>query len=113
VYATREQDSRGFTLVEVLIVIAVIGVLAAVVVFAVRGMADRGQSTACRSDASTIAQAAEAYFAQNSVQVLPPTGGTADRFELTVVSAGLLTRASTYYDLKADGTVVTTGAPCS
>ena len=39
---TRHHDG-GFTLVELLVVIVVLGVLAAVTVFAVRGITDRGR----------------------------------------------------------------------
>jgi prepilin-type N-terminal cleavage/methylation domain-containing protein len=113
VTTNRQSDSRGFTLVEILIVIVIIGILAVVVVFAVRGMADRGQTTACTSDARTINRAVEAYFAQNSVQVLPASGAGVERYERTVVNAGLLTQVSKFHDVNSDGTVTSTGVPCT
>ncbi len=54
----------GFTLVELLVVIVVLGVLAAVVVFAVRGVTPRGQESACDADAKSIEVALEAYYAK-------------------------------------------------
>ena len=60
----KKQD-EGFTLIELLIVIVILGILAAVVVFAVNGITDRGQSNACDTDERTMRTAAEAYFADN------------------------------------------------
>ena len=36
-----------------------------------------------------------------------------DRFELFLIDAGFIEQVSTKYDLQADGTVTTTGQPCS
>jgi prepilin-type N-terminal cleavage/methylation domain-containing protein len=59
----REQE--GFTLIELLIVIVILGVLAAVVVFAVNGITDRGKASACKSDVKSVEVASEAYYAKN------------------------------------------------
>ena len=45
----REDNEGGFTLIELLLVIIILGILAAVVVFSVRGVSDRGQSSACKT----------------------------------------------------------------
>ena len=55
----------GFTLIELLIVIVILGILAAIVVFAVGGITDRGNTSACKSDVKTVEVAEEAYFAKN------------------------------------------------
>ena len=60
----KNQD-KGFTLVELLIVIVILGILATVTVFAVRGITDQGQSNACQVEARTLDTAIEAYYAQN------------------------------------------------
>jgi general secretion pathway protein G len=62
--ATREND-KGFTLVELLIVIVILGVLAGIVVFAVSGITDRGEVAACKADVKTVQVASEAYYAKN------------------------------------------------
>lgn len=62
----RKQNDEGFTLIELLLVIIILGILAAVVVFSVRGVSDRGQKSACKSSKTAIATAAEAYFAKNN-----------------------------------------------
>ena len=57
-----EQD-KGFTLVELLIVIVILGILATVTVFAVTGITTRGKDSACKADLKTIQTAEEAYNA--------------------------------------------------
>ena len=60
----RTNGDEGFTLIEMLIVIIILGVLAAVVVFSVRGINDRGQNSACRASKTALNTGLEAYFAK-------------------------------------------------
>ncbi len=106
--------SAGFTLVEILIVIVIIGILATVTVFGVRGITDRGETNGCLSDKKTIEQAADIYLAQEQVAAIPPTGPVAnpDRFEQTLVDAGLLTEVSVMNNLAADGSSTSVSGNC-
>ena len=54
---------RGFTLVELLIVIVILGILAGIVVFAVGNLTSNAKTNACVTEKSTITTAAEAYKA--------------------------------------------------
>lgn len=110
---SRQKDG-GFTLVELLIVIVILGILSAVVVVAVGNISDNAQTNACATDKKALVSAEEAYFASNSVYVS----------EAGLVSAGRLTEASTLHDITAAGpgtpatwsdyTVTpTAGGPCA
>ena len=61
----ENKQDKGFTLVELLIVIVILGILATVTVFAVRGITDKGQTNACAVEERTLDTAIEAYYAQN------------------------------------------------
>lgn len=62
---SRRRD-RGFTLVELLLVIVVLGVLAAIVIFALGGTSARAAVAACRSDAKSVAIAVRAFMTENA-----------------------------------------------
>ena len=59
------KRDKGFTLVELLIVIVILGVLSTVTVFAVSGITSRGEDARCDADKRTVEVAAEAYYAEN------------------------------------------------
>jgi prepilin-type N-terminal cleavage/methylation domain-containing protein len=109
----KPQENRpGFTLVEILVVIVILGVLAVVVTFSVRGVNDRGQVSACAGDKRTLEIAADAYMAQESLDQLPALGSSDDRYELFLVDVGMIKQVSTYFDLDANGIATTNGQPC-
>jgi len=58
------KGEGGFTLIELLIVIVILGVLAGIVVFSVKGLTDRGELSACKSERATVETAVEAYYAK-------------------------------------------------
>ena len=54
------KQDKGFTLVELLIVIVILGILATVTVFAVTGITNKGKTSACQSDLKVLQTAEEA-----------------------------------------------------
>ena len=64
-YALRRRDQRGFTLIEMMVVLAIIGVLAALIVPNVLGRADEARVTAARTDVANLSQALKLYKLDN------------------------------------------------
>jgi general secretion pathway protein G len=62
----ERRTDAGFTLVELLVVVVILGVLAAVVVFAVGGATDRAKDSACAAERSSLETAIEAYRASST-----------------------------------------------
>ena len=87
----ENKQDKGFTLVELLIVIVILGILATITVFAVRGITDQGQTSACNADEKTMETALEAYFAQNGTTNVPS--------EQELVDSGLLVDVSANYEI--------------
>ncbi len=108
---TKQQD-EGFSLIELLLVIVVLGILATVVVVSVGGFTSEAQDTGCKSDSHILVTAVEAYFAQRHTQTILGDGSP-DSYEKTLATEGFLRAPSTLHDLDASGALKqVTGSPC-
>jgi general secretion pathway protein G len=63
--SAERRGDQGFTLIEMLIVIVVLGTLAAVVVFSLGGVTGASGQSACTADVASVHVAVAAYEAQN------------------------------------------------
>lgn len=70
----KQTKSRGFTIVELLIVIVVIAILAAITIVAYNGIQNRAHTTSSKTTAANAAKKMEAY---NAIQGNYPVSNTA------------------------------------
>ncbi len=66
-----KSRQEGFTIIELLIVIVVIGILAALVITTFSGIQEKARNTARETDISALHKQLEAYYAQNENSSYP------------------------------------------
>jgi len=68
-----KNQSSGFTIVELLIVVVVIAILAAITIVSYNGITERARFASMRSDLASINKAIQMYHADNGTYPITPT----------------------------------------
>lgn len=114
--ADKNLLERGFTLVELLIVVVILGILAGIVVFAVGNLTDNAEKNACATEASTVETAVQAWKADEGNTGNPSIADlkdTANGGTLTADPKNLMASPPDATKFSYAAGVVTRGSSCS
>jgi len=94
---TKLQAQRGFTIVELLIVIVVIGILAAITIVSYNGITNRANTNSAKANATSFLKKAEIYAADGTTGKYPivDTDLTSDSSKSYYVASSLIISYST------------------
>ena len=88
-WASLPHRTSGFTIVELLIVIVVIGILAAITIVSFNGVSTRARDSARSSDIAGVQKALELYKAENN-DLYPSVGSDNAGYALSSLAAALV-----------------------
>src|ERR1017187_4208982 len=86
--SANDQIEEGFTLIKLLIVIVVLGILAAVVIIALGGIVGKSAIAACQADGATVETAISTAEAQNPTWGVTGVNGASNTLTTTQLLSG-------------------------
>ncbi len=95
----RIKNEKGLTLIELLAVIVILGIIAAIAVPSIAGIIQNSKEDAVKADAITVLNAAKNYVAANDI----PNDGEIDQTDLQSYVSGLKTTFGDYVVTSTDG----------
>lgn len=101
-----KQKQKGFTLVELIVVIAIIGILAGVMLPKYFGFTDDAREAGAISDAKSIRSVAETYYAKYGIWPTVTITGTATKGTNDAGAAGAATTVLTADTTNAVGSTI-------
>jgi prepilin-type N-terminal cleavage/methylation domain-containing protein len=101
----RRADDDGFTLIEILIAIVLVGILSAVAVLGIGSLLGKAKSSACAAERDSLTTAVTAYFALNNVDKIPADPDNNVTPMDTIRLAGLINENSKMYAIGSDGSL--------
>ena len=112
------RSRKGFTLVELIVVIAILGVLAAIIVPTTLHFVNQGREEAANSDLTAVRDALNAGLTEkptlteeNISQILSTANLTSAQYQITITisTTGQVTIHSAYFDNEDNDVVFNTG----
>ena len=86
---TKRDSERGFTIVELLIVIVVIAILAAITIVSYNGITSRANASSAASNVETVLKIAEAYNSDGSKYPATKANFTSGYTDSTITTAAV------------------------
>lgn len=86
--ARTHRDNRGFTLVELLVVVTILGILAAVVTTSLVGLTGTAKTNACAEELRTVQTAMDAMMAKNNITTVTAQAAATNTFSALPAGAG-------------------------
>lgn len=119
--AKQLKDERGLTLVELLVVVVILGIIAAIAVVAIGGIIENSKKDAMVADAKQMVSSAKLYTASNPKaatlnfasggngeqyisQLKDPFGDTAYKVSTVVITEDTATKGKFNYAVNLEGT---------